>query len=99
MNRDKAIETMDLLVSKGYSVALSAANMGDHVLPDGSNISYGVQILAISLDKVDLRALVEIADDLDLDVGYTPLRGQERISFGKPDRTPEVVRSPRRHPR
>jgi hypothetical protein len=99
VTREKAIEAMDLLVSKGYSVALAASNMGDYVLPDGTSVNYSVSILGLSLDKVDLRALVEIADELDLDVGYTPVRDGAGISFGDPDRTPEVVRKPRRHPR
>lgn len=97
MTRDKAIETMDALAEAGYSVSLSAHNWGDHRPINDEPINYRVEIVDMGVDKVDLRHLVNLADQLGLDVGAHAL-GQSRVIFSDLDTTPEVVRSRRRHP-
>lgn len=98
MTRDKAIEAMDRLNELGYSTTLLASVHPAYVSPDtGTDRSYSVGLAELGVDKVDLKALVDLADELDLDVGYSPPRGG--FSFGEPDRRPEVVRTQRKHPR
>jgi hypothetical protein len=55
------------------------------------------------MDKVDLRALVEVADELGLDVGFSPLQSG-KISFTDMPTDAEqsrqaVVSGRRNHPR
>lgn len=102
MKRVKAIEVMDALVAAGYNVNLNAHYIGDKWagpdIDDNTKARYSVGISEISIDKIDVRALVEIADKLNVDVGWTPVRGSG-LTFGDSERpVPEVV-SPRRHPK
>lgn len=110
MTREKALEAMDRLVHAGYHVTLSEYDLGPHghvmLGADGemTSLRRWLSIEAISLDKVDLRALVQIADELELDVGFSPITGQGKISLtDMPSeaevRKQEVVSGQRRHPR
>jgi hypothetical protein len=102
VTREKALEAMDKLVAMGYSVNLSEYDLGPHghvqVGEDGqmTSLQRWLSISAVSFDKVDLRALVAVADELDLDVGISPIDGVNKISFS--DQLPEHAAS-RRHPR
>lgn len=100
MTRDKAIEAMDLLASQGYSTRLHAVPMKEgFISPDADNgIIYRVSVHALHFDKVDLKHLCAQGDKLDLEVTVGQL-SQGTIDFSVEDKTPEVVRSPRRHPR
>jgi hypothetical protein len=106
MTREKALEAMDKLVAMGYAVKLYEADMGDHVhFVDGKMTSTQRQlhVTAISLDKIDLRALVDAADELGLDVGFSPISGDTLSFTDQPteeeQRRQAVVDKPRRHPR
>lgn len=109
MTREKALQAMDKLVAMGYNVTLSEHELRDHVFldPDGGGMTSLVRHLSISeisLDKVDLRALVAVADELELDVGFSPITGQGVISFSDSPSPAEqqranVVSGRRRHPR
>jgi hypothetical protein len=93
----------------GYHVTLSERDLsGKHVFigADGEMTSRQrwLSISEISLDKVDLRSLVEAADELELDVGFSPIQGTGTISFTDPpteaeQRAHAVVSGRRRHPR
>jgi hypothetical protein len=102
MTREKALEAMDKLVAMGYSVELSEYDLGSHghvlVAEDGqlTSLRRWLSISAVSFDKVDLRALVAVADELELDVGFSPIDGTSKISFT--DQVGEVSGA-RRHPR
>lgn len=107
MTREKALEAMDRLIAMGYSVALTEHNMGDHVMVAANggvtSIARHLSVGEISLDKVDLRALVAVADDLELDVGMWAL-GEGKIHFtDQPSegdvRRAAVVSGRRHHPR
>lgn len=100
MTREKAIETMDRLGAAGYTVQLIAIPQRSHVDPRNPNPDgrmYRVDVIELGVDKVDLRALVEIADELELDVGMHVLTNGN-VSFSALATTPEVVRNPRWHP-
>jgi hypothetical protein len=107
MTREKALEAMDKLVAMGYQVTLSERDLQDHVVigEDGAmtSIQRWVEVGAISLDKVDLRALVEAADELGLDVGMSPIQGGKLSLTDQPteaeQRKQAVVGKRRRHPR
>lgn len=87
MTRGKALEAMDKLVAMGYHVELSERDLGDHghvMIGAGgelTSIQRWLSVSSISLDKVDLRALVAAADELELDVGFSPITGTGKISF------------------
>lgn len=107
MTREKALEAMDKLVSMGYHVVLSERDLQDHVFVvaagEMTSIQRWVEISAISLDKVDLRALVTAADELGLDVGFSPIQGGKLSLSDQPteaeERKQQVVGGKRRHPR
>jgi hypothetical protein len=95
VTREKAIQAMDLLNQRGYSATLHAS-----VHPNYSpERTYSIGVAEIGIDKVDVRALLELADELDLDLGFSPVRGMGTFTLGEPDRRPEVVRTQRKHPR
>lgn len=94
MTRGKAIELMDRLNDVGYSVTLVA---GVHVGHQPERI-YRVKVSELTIDKMDVKKLVEVADELDLDVGFSSYEGGS-FSFGEPDRRPEILKTQRRHPR
>lgn len=110
MTREKALAAMDKLVDMGYSVTLTERDLGSHghvmIAENGemTTVQRWLSISAISLDKVDLRAIVQAADELELDVGFSPITGQGVISFtDQPSesdvRRAAVVSGRRRHPR
>lgn len=100
MTRDEAIAAMDLLASQGYTTQLHAIPMKpgfiDPKAEDG--IIYRVSVHALHFDKVDLKHLCAQADSLGLDVNVGGLT-QGVVDFDLENTTPEVVRSPRKHPR
>lgn len=100
MKREKAIEAMDLLAGQGYTVTLHAQPMPpgmlDHKADDG--IRYSIEVRALGFDSVDLRHLCDAADTLGLVAG-TSRMSPGAIEFSEPSQWPEVVRTPRRHPR
>lgn len=100
MTRKKALEVMDALAAKGYTATITAAPVPvQHVNPHADDgIVYRVGASALSFDRIDFRALVEIADELDLGVGMDRL-GPGEINFYEEDKTPAAVRSKRQHPR
>lgn len=107
MTREKALQAMDKLVAMGYHVTLSERDLQDHVFlgDDGeqTSIQRWLEVSAISLDKVDLRALVAAADELELDVGVSPIQGGKMSLTDMPRASEEnkraVVSGQRRHPR
>jgi hypothetical protein len=94
MDRDHAIEVMDALISSGYRVCLYGAPTDSHNLTP----SYWVSIKELGVDKIDLKHLAALADELDLDVGLHSTSGGE-ITFVDKSVIPAVIRNPRRHPR
>lgn len=109
MTRERALEAMDKLVAMGYHVSLSERDLGDdgHVFVGEGGAMTSTQrwleISAISLDKVDLRALVAAADELELDVGFSPIQGGKMSLTDAPSeadqRRQAVISGKRRHPR
>jgi hypothetical protein len=108
MTREKALAAMDKLVAMGYHVTLSERDLsGDRIFigADGemTSIQRWMEVSAISLDKVDLRALVAAADELELDVGFSPIQGGKMSLTDQPteaeQRKQAVVGGKRRHPR
>lgn len=99
MKREEAIKVMDRLVELGYRTQLLALPMPPQfALHDHEPVNYNVSIIELGLDKVDVRALVELADELGLEVGYSTMNGGH-FGFGESDPTPVVARNPRAHPR
>lgn len=107
MTREKALQAMDTLVAMGYGVSLYEHDLGDRyvaVAPDGERTSIvrRLEIHELSLDKIDLRSLLDAADELELEVGLSAL-GQGRVTFEaqpkEDERRRRSVVSPRRHPR
>jgi hypothetical protein len=100
MTREKALECMGALTAIGYTVTVVAAVVpASHVNPQADNgVVYSVSTGDLGFDRVDLRALMEIADRLGLEVSVGRLASGV-VAFHDEDKTPEVVRSPRRHPR
>jgi hypothetical protein len=101
MKRDKAIAAMDAIVKKGYSVQLTASPTPlGYIFRDEetgemtSEPKYQIDVSGFGTDKIDIRALMEIADELDLDVG-----AGGSLSFREPDRRPEALKTQRPHPR
>lgn len=95
MTREKAIETMDLLVSQGYRVRLYAAPVDDH----HPQPNYGVSVVELGFDRIDLAHLVEQGEKLGLDVTVSGLSRDGSIDFTDMNTTPLVIRTPRRHPK
>jgi len=96
MKRDKAIEAMDKLIELGYSVQVtgSPCPMG-HTQNDGTtDPDFQLDVSSFGLDKIDVKKLTEVGEELDLDIGA---RGA--LTFMEPDHRPEVIRTQRRHPR
>jgi hypothetical protein len=101
MKRERAIEVMDRLVEAGYTTRITAVNLHDHVVREDDkmvSITYRVDIAEMSLDSIDLKHLTMLADELDLDCGFSPMSGGQ-FSFSERDKTPEVIRNRRRHPK
>jgi hypothetical protein len=100
MTREKALEAMDRLVDMGYHVALSERDLRDGEMTLRRR---WLEVSEISMDKIDLRSLVEVADELELEVGFNPIQGG-RLSFTDmpteaQQRKQAVVGGKRRHPR
>jgi hypothetical protein len=95
VTREKALEAMDKLVAMGYSVELTEYELGPRGHTKLTSLHRWLSISFVSLDKVDLRALVAVADELELDVGFSPIDGASKISFT--DQIP-VSAAQRRHP-
>ena len=100
MTRDQAITAMDLLASQGYSTTLHAIPLKPGYIQQGADngIIYRVSVHALHFDKVDLKHLCAQGDELGLEVMVGQL-SQGTVDFSLEDKTPEVVRSPRAHPR
>lgn len=100
MTRDQALAAMDALTGMGYSVSIGAAPVPRGFLDPraaSDGILYRVEVVELGVDKVDLRALVAAADELDMDCGIHGLI-PGRIVFSDLDRTTDAVRNPRKHP-
>lgn len=105
MKREKALEAMDTLNAAGYTVAVWAMPQDDrwvNLQADEDGRTYNISIQELGLDKLDLKALVGIADKLDLEVSISALtRGHDLITFTDYPLRPHVpaVDGPRKHPR
>lgn len=100
MHRDKALALFDALIEIGYSTTLHGHYISDHVgdeIDPETQTNYWVAISELSLDKVDVKKLVEIADEYELDIGFSAIRGGS-FSFQVRRKQPPEVVSPRRHP-
>lgn len=99
MTREKVLRAMDLLNAKGYTVSIMAIPPRDGWrMPDADDDGrvYRLEIQELGVDKVDLKALVAVADELDLDVGVSRLAG--RVEFSAMPKK-SVADTPRSHPR
>lgn len=108
MTREKALEAMDRLVAMGYTATMTERDMGAHghvmIGPDGAtSIARSLSVVELSVDKVDLKALVAVADELGLDVGMHGIRPGELVfsveATPEETRKREVVHGRRRRPR
>lgn len=101
MTREKALQCMDRLNEAGYRVKVLAVPKDDrfvHLYADVDGRVFSVDVVELGVDKTDLRALVKIADELDLDCGTHAALREGVIHFTDRDPRPEVIRSQRRHP-
>jgi hypothetical protein len=98
---EKAIDLVNRLNELGYSCNMLAAVTPQYIHPDtGTDRNYSVSLAELGVDKVDVKALIEVADEFDLDLGYSPIQGRQSFSFDTPHPAkPEVVVGLRRHPR
>lgn len=96
MTRDQAISLMDCLIKMGYTVQVTGSpSRGGYVHPvHGDAPLFSVDVSGFSVDKVDVKALTEVADKHNLDLGT---RGN--LTFAETDPRHEAVRTQRRHPR
>lgn len=110
MTREKALAAMDKFVAMGYAVELTERDMGihGHVFVDPetkevTSVSRSLAIKELSVDKVDIKAIVQVADDLDLEVGLWPIGGGHLHLTDAPTkeerRKRAVAGRPRAHPR
>jgi hypothetical protein len=97
MTKAKAIECMDALTAIGYTVTVVASPRLDVRIPGG--VHYAVSVSDLGFDRVDLRALMEVADRLGLETTVSRLRNGV-VAFRDKDKTPEVrvVVHPRKVP-
>lgn len=100
MTRDDAIACMDALTGRGYSAALIAV-----AIPEGRrgmnepDVIYRVEVLEMGVDGVDLRVLLNLADERGWDLGTHQLsRGIMVFTERRPE-PPEAVAGRRKHPR
>jgi hypothetical protein len=101
VNRKLAIEAMDQLSHQGYSTTLHAIPMKPGWVDpnaDENGIVYRVSVHALHFDKVDLKHLCAQGDALGLEVMVGGLT-QGTVDFSIEDKTPQVIRNPRPHPR
>lgn len=99
--REKALEVLDRVVALGYNAKLTAWQYGDHVDHDTdgnmTRVGYRVDLLVLGADKVDIRSCIALADELEVDFGFS---GHDK-TFGftalQPPKPPLV--SGRRAPR
>lgn len=102
MTRGNALLLVDRLTEAGYTVALRVRKLGAQGYVDPQRDpederTYDVTVIDLSVDKVDLRALVALADELGMDVGLSPLaQGQLRFSDAE---APHASVAGRRRPR
>lgn len=100
MKLEKAVELVKKLNELGYSCNMLGAVTPKYIHPDtGTDTTYSVSLAELGVDKIDVKALIEVADEFDLDLGYSPIQGRQSFSFDEPDRRPEVIRTQRRRPR
>jgi hypothetical protein len=102
MTEEKALEAARLFASQGYNVRHTRIpSKPGWVVPgvpeDG--VQHRVELVDLGFDKIDLRHVLEQADKLGLDASIHQIVGGGTISLSAPDNTPEVVKSPRQHPR
>ena len=109
MTREKALEAMDKLVAMGYTVVYGERDLGrsNYVMIDSdgnhTSVSRWLEIHELSVDKIDLRSLLTVADALELDLGVSAL-GTGRITFTaqqseRDQRVMDIAGNPRKHPR
>lgn len=102
MTEERALALIHKLNESGYNVtAVICPPNPSMVWPgvDNTKSMWRVDLAEMHTDKVDLRHLINVADELDLDVGTSQLlRGGISFSEPAPER-PAAVHGPRRHPR
>jgi hypothetical protein len=109
VTREKALEAMDRFVEMGYCVVLTTRDMGahGHVMIDPetkemTSIVRHLEIAELGLDKVDLNAIVQTADDLGIEAGLNSISGRITLTDQPSEeerRRREVIDSRRAHPR
>lgn len=97
---------MAALTGRGYSCRIAAYVLPSkfrdpHIEADenGIQINYVVEMIDWGYDSVDLRTLCDIAEGLGMEAVMGKMGEKGSIHFQIPANIPEVLRSPRRHPR
>jgi hypothetical protein len=86
LERDKAIEAMDVLTEHGYSVNLVAAVFPpDKMVVNWEGPLYRVSAPALTHDAINLRELCDLAES----IGLVARLAFQEIRFEPKDRTPE----------
>lgn len=107
MTRETALAVWDRLIAMGYRAEVGGYDVGRHgrVMADGQPIGYDVGVAELSLDSVDLRALVALADEMGLDAKLSAMsRTGALLHFVDAPSEAEVrkravIDGPRKHPR
>jgi hypothetical protein len=110
VTREKALAALDRFVSMGYSVQLTERDMDAHghvfIDPETkemTSVARHLNIVDLSIDKVDIKAIVVAADELELEVSFSAIRGSTLSLTDLPSedekRRREVVGGRRAHPR
>lgn len=94
MERNQAIDIADKLNDMGYSTKLVCAVHPNH-MPERS---YHITLAELSIDMVDFKALIELADREGVTIAMSSFEAG-MITFMDPPTTPAAIASPRKHPR
>jgi hypothetical protein len=102
LTREKAIECLDRLVEMGYSCQLSASPPHEgYVVPgqDRAMPAYFIGISDLHFDKVDVKALAALADELEVDLTISTGASFQMRHVDPGRERLEAVHGKRRHPR
>lgn len=102
LTREKAIECLDRLVEMGYYAQLLASPSRDgYVVPgqDEPTPSYFIGITDLHFDKVDVKALAALADELEVDLTISAGASFQMRHVDPNRERLEAVHGRRKHPR
>lgn len=100
-SRAKAIEVLDRVVDLGYNAKLTAWNYGNHIDHDSdgnvTRTGYRVDLMVLGADKIDLKALMDLAEEIEVDFGFSG--ADKTFGFTALSKPAPAAVAPRRTPR